>query len=176
MNDFNIQAASLMSGVTVHQIRAWEKRYQTVVPTRLANNYRSYSRIDIKKLKLLGLLTNTGISISKIASLSVDELQLQYDFSGLSDKAQESKTDSGQTNEKVDFLLSFLVAKKSDIFNHELLKFQKLNSVSEVIIPLIQKILLQPNLNEFIIQGSLSTLTNQINRILDKTLSDPNYP
>ena len=51
MNDFNIQAASMMSGVSVHQIRAWEKRYHALNPRRLGNNFRSYTHENIERLK-----------------------------------------------------------------------------------------------------------------------------
>ena len=32
MNSYNIQMVSKLTGISIHTLRAWEKRYQAVVP------------------------------------------------------------------------------------------------------------------------------------------------
>ena len=56
--------ASKISGVGVHTIRAWEKRYKALVPVRDAAGHRSYSKVDVEKLMLLSELCLLGYTIS----------------------------------------------------------------------------------------------------------------
>ena len=58
MQYFNIQVASQLSGVASATIRAWEKRYNAVVPERGDNQHRLYSEKDIEKLALLFKIKN----------------------------------------------------------------------------------------------------------------------
>ncbi len=63
------------SGVKADLIRAWERRYQAVSPTRTEGGHRVYSDNDIVRLKLLNQATDEGHSISQIANLSLEALQ-----------------------------------------------------------------------------------------------------
>lgn len=74
---YSIQLASKISGVGVHTIRAWEKRYQAVVPHRNPSGRREYSDQDIERLSLLSELCTLGHSIGKIAQLPTEELKSQ---------------------------------------------------------------------------------------------------
>ena len=67
--------ASKISGVGVHTIRAWEKRYKALVPVRDAAGHRSYSKVDVEKLMLLSELCLLGYTISKVAGLTIPELK-----------------------------------------------------------------------------------------------------
>jgi len=70
-----ISTVSKRSGVKSDLVRAWERRYQAVTPTRTAGGHRVYTDQDIARLKLLNQATNNGHSISQIAQLSLDELK-----------------------------------------------------------------------------------------------------
>jgi len=48
-------------GVTEHVLRAWERRYQVVRPTRMPNGYRLYSRTDEQRLRLMFRLVQQGM-------------------------------------------------------------------------------------------------------------------
>jgi DNA-binding transcriptional MerR regulator len=166
MNDFNIQAASLMSGVSVHQIRAWEKRYNAVEPKRLGNNFRSYSQENIQRLKLLGELTRHGIAISKIAPLETKDLQEQVDSLAL-DKLQIVKTEVyPDTKEKLELLMNFLKVKRYDLVKHEIMKFKTLMSVTGIMVPILKVMMQSPSSFESLeSRGLLSALVNEIERI-----------
>jgi MerR family transcriptional regulator, light-induced transcriptional regulator len=75
---FNIQLASQLSGLSAHTIRAWEKRYQALVPSRTDNGRRLYTAKEIDRLIMLSQLTQLGTSISQIANLSDEELKEAY--------------------------------------------------------------------------------------------------
>ena len=69
--------ASKLSGVGVHTIRAWEKRYKALIPARDVSGHRTYSKTDVEKLMLLSELCLLGYTISKVANLSISELKAQ---------------------------------------------------------------------------------------------------
>ncbi|KAA3613057.1 MAG: MerR family transcriptional regulator [Calditrichaeota bacterium] len=93
-NLYPIKAVSVKTRLTIHVIRAWEKRYNAVVPVRTETNRRLYSDQDIEKLYLLNKATKEGHNIGHIASLNTDELKdllgNNYD-SGLIQSAENQK-------------------------------------------------------------------------------------
>lgn len=76
---YGIGAVSRLTGLTDHTIRIWERRYSAVVAARAPNGRRQYTEADVQKLGLLKLLTDRGISISRIAGDSLDELGQRVD-------------------------------------------------------------------------------------------------
>jgi MerR family transcriptional regulator, light-induced transcriptional regulator len=70
-----ISTVSKRSGVKSDLVRAWERRYHAVNPTRTEGGHRVYTDLDIARLKLLNQATNNGHSISQIANLTLDELK-----------------------------------------------------------------------------------------------------
>ncbi len=72
---YTIGAVARLTGLSTQLIRVWEQRYAAVVAERSANGRRVYSTTDAEKLGLLKALTERGIAISTIASLSLDELR-----------------------------------------------------------------------------------------------------
>ena len=72
---YPIKAVSNLTGLSIHVIRAWEKRYNVVVPDRTETNRRVYSSKDVEKLKLLHLATEKGYSIGTITNYSIDNLR-----------------------------------------------------------------------------------------------------
>lgn len=74
-NLFTIKKVADMTGLSVHAIRAWEKRYNVVSPERTETNRRLYSFEDVEKLKLLHLASDEGFSIGSIHHLSIEDLK-----------------------------------------------------------------------------------------------------
>jgi DNA-binding transcriptional MerR regulator/methylmalonyl-CoA mutase cobalamin-binding subunit len=71
---YAIRYVSQRTGLTPHVIRAWEKRYQAVVPFRSPKNRRLYSEDDVQRLLLLKRVADGGHNISQIAKLDSSEL------------------------------------------------------------------------------------------------------
>ena len=57
------------TGLSTHVLRAWERRYGVVTPTRTEGGQRLYSDADIERLILLQTLTAGGGAISQLAQL-----------------------------------------------------------------------------------------------------------
>ena len=74
-NKYPIKAVAQLTGLSVHVIRAWEKRYNAVSPLRTETNRRLYSDTDIQKLQVLLTLTSKGHNIGGIANLPIAELK-----------------------------------------------------------------------------------------------------
>ncbi len=74
MYKYPIKVVSQMTGLSVFVIRAWEKRYDAVVPSRTETNRRLYSDEDIEKLKLLNEAIKKGHNIGSVANLTINEL------------------------------------------------------------------------------------------------------
>lgn len=70
-----IQLAAKSAGLTAHVIRAWEKRYDAVLPGRSDSNRRLYSQDEVERLRLLGVLTRSGHRIGDIARLPTEALR-----------------------------------------------------------------------------------------------------
>ncbi len=71
---YPIGYVSLTTGLSAHVLRAWERRYAAVKPSRSASGRRLYSQEDIDRLVLLQRAVTKGHSISQIAGLDVAEL------------------------------------------------------------------------------------------------------
>ncbi|NIP89775.1 MAG: MerR family transcriptional regulator [Gammaproteobacteria bacterium] len=76
---YGIGAVARLTGLTDHTIRVWERRYAAVVAARAPNGRRQYTEADVQKLGLLKVLTDHGISISRVAADSIDELRERVD-------------------------------------------------------------------------------------------------
>jgi len=71
---YTIRYVSQRTGLTSHVMRAWEKRYEAVVPHRSPKNRRLYSEEDVQRLQLLKSATDAGHSISQVAQLDSKKL------------------------------------------------------------------------------------------------------
>ena len=74
MQTYSIADLEKLSGIKSHTIRIWEKRYNIVSPERTDTNIRAYNDDQLKKILNISFLINNGLKISKIASLSLEEL------------------------------------------------------------------------------------------------------
>ncbi len=151
MQYFNIQVASQLSGVASATIRAWEKRYNAVVPERGNNKHRLYSEKDIEKLAILFQLTEFGQSIGNIAHLDLNKLKEIY--ATLMQRPYEELNLITPHHEKIDTkkilanLYLALSAYKLDIVSHELDKTKDIlgprDLCLEVLAPLFQELSLK---------------------------------
>jgi DNA-binding transcriptional MerR regulator len=72
---FSIGAVSRLTGIPVHTLRAWERRYGAVSPERQEGGGRLYRRQDITRLNLIKHLTESGHAVSTVAQLPMAALR-----------------------------------------------------------------------------------------------------
>jgi DNA-binding transcriptional MerR regulator len=70
MNSFTISQLQRFSGISVHSIRAWEKRYDALKPDRSEGNTRYYNGNQLRRLLNIASLMNLDYKISELCSMS----------------------------------------------------------------------------------------------------------
>ncbi|MBA2458540.1 MAG: MerR family transcriptional regulator, partial [Gemmatimonadales bacterium] len=71
---YPVRLVAVRTGLSQHVLRAWERRYGVVTPSRSEGGQRLYSQLDIERLSRLRRLTERGHGIGRLASLGLDEL------------------------------------------------------------------------------------------------------
>jgi DNA-binding transcriptional MerR regulator len=72
--EYPIRAAAKLTGISVDTLRAWERRYNAVIPARTERG-RLYDERAIRRLLLLKSAVESGRSIGQVASLPDAELE-----------------------------------------------------------------------------------------------------
>lgn len=72
---FSIGAVTRMTGLSVHSLRAWEKRFPGFRIARSQSGQRQYSEADVTRLKCIKALLDNGYKISELVNLSVSQLE-----------------------------------------------------------------------------------------------------
>ena len=71
---YPIRAVSKLTGIGIDTLRAWERRYGAVTPTR-DDRGRMYTEADVARLRLLNGAVEQGHRIGRLAGLSNDQLR-----------------------------------------------------------------------------------------------------
>ncbi len=74
ISNHRIGAVSALSGVPVSTLRVWETRYAAFAPGKSEGRHRLYSDEDVLRASLIKQLTESGHSISTLASLPAAQL------------------------------------------------------------------------------------------------------
>lgn len=70
-----IRVVEQRTGLTAATLRAWERRYGVVEPTRSDGGHRLYSDDDVYRLRALVRAVEGGRSIGQVAALTTDEVE-----------------------------------------------------------------------------------------------------
>lgn len=135
MAQYTIKDLERLSGVKAHTIRIWEKRHNIVSPSRTDTNIRLYSDADLRKLINVSVLNQSGIRISRIAGMSVEEInQMVQELS-------ESKLEfSHQIDQLVLSMVDIDEERFEKIINTLVLQHGFEETVTRVIYPFLTKI------------------------------------
>ncbi|WP_053153226.1 MerR family transcriptional regulator [Pseudomonas sp. Pf153] len=66
---FPIREVSRLTGVNPVTLRAWERRYGLIQPTRTESGHRLYSLGDIEKVRTILAWIDRGVAVSKVSKL-----------------------------------------------------------------------------------------------------------
>jgi len=144
---YPIKVAAKKSGLTVHTIRAWERRYNILAPSRTGTNRRLYSEEEIQKLSLLFKATQEGYPIGSLLDLSLESLSKMLKPKSAVTLVFPQKEITKTNENSENFISECLIAiKKLDptsfelILNKALISLGKARLIEDVIFPLIEKI------------------------------------
>jgi len=143
---YPIKVVSQMTGLSVHVIRAWEKRYHVVEPDRTDTNRRLYSEEEIEKLRLLNDASHLGHNIGSLANLSLSELKTL--LSKEKNKTSEDRIGLKHTGTNAEEILSECL---ESIRNYDTKKFESILIdtsarltqpvlIEDIIVPLVYQI------------------------------------
>lgn len=132
---YSIKDLEALSAIKSHTIRIWEKRYDILTPERTDTNIRYYSNEDLKKLLNVSFLNQNGIKISKIAKMSLQEIN---------EKVRDINISKSDNNVYIENLIIALVEINEPHFtktmNNAVLKMGFENCISNVIFPFFNRI------------------------------------
>lgn len=94
---FSMRTVAQRTGLTPFVIRAWEKRYNLLEPSRSHGGHRLYTEADVQRLQLLARVVKTGLPIGSVAHLSGEKLEAilaQSEQAGFVQKSATLRQDS----------------------------------------------------------------------------------
>ena len=75
MKDYiSIGELSEMTGIGVHTLRVWEKRYGAPHSQRLPSGHRRYPKEEVSRLKAIANALESGYRASKVVTATMEEL------------------------------------------------------------------------------------------------------
>ena len=142
---YTIKTVAQMTGLSVHTIRAWERRHHVLSPTRTITNRRVYEDAEVEQLRLLGRAVEFGHAIGQISHLSTEELRSLTEFSVGTERHPSSPSVSASTSS------GFLIACESamdrmaaDSLEQTLVRAGAVLGMTEllegVVVPLVERI------------------------------------
>lgn len=137
---YSIRSLAGISGLSMHTIRAWERRYAALDPSRTGTNRRIYKEADLKRLLLLKKVVEAGNSIGHIAKLNdlALERMASHSLETLQSDAQLTYTPSG-TIERCELAISKLDADSLDsVLSRHLASNGAVPTLERVVIPLLK--------------------------------------
>jgi len=145
---YPIKVVSQMTGLSVHVIRAWEKRFNVVEPERTDTNRRLYSQEDIEKLKLLNDALHKGHSIGGVANLSSNDLKnllssnknSQEGFKETTSETSSSEVVENVLSDGIDAIRNYNAKKLETILLNVSTKLTQPRLIEDVIVPLVYKV------------------------------------
>jgi MerR family transcriptional regulator, light-induced transcriptional regulator len=134
---YSVKAISTLTGLTAETLRAWERRYKTVTPSRDDGGRRVYSPQDLERLLLLAELTRNGHGIGKLSNL--DNRQLA-DLSHTQDDDINSDTYDRFLVQITESILSYQMDRCEELLKRALLSHEPLTYVRNILAPALRHI------------------------------------
>jgi len=135
MGQYSIKELEQLSGIKAHTIRIWEKRHKIIEPSRTATNIRNSFDLDLKKIINVSLLNTYGIKISKIADMSLNDVNKKVL------EISELQNDKGV---HIDQMVIAMIDMEEELFekilNNLILRFGFEKTITEIIYPFLEKI------------------------------------
>lgn len=79
MQSFSIRNIELLTDIKAHTLRVWEQRFDFFKAQRKDSKQRFYSNEDLQKLLCISFLYHNGWKVSKIATLSDEEIRQEVE-------------------------------------------------------------------------------------------------
>lgn len=131
----SVGAVVRLTGLSEHVLRAWERRYQAVVPIRTPGGTRRYRESDVIRLRLLRDAIGAGNRIGDIARLENEELG---NLAG--QVAREESRAEGPLREALSALSDFDLERATEIVSLQLSALGPRAFIENFVSPLMQEV------------------------------------
>lgn len=133
MLEYSIADISQITGIKAFTLRAWEKRYGIIEPSRTGTNIRKYSGDDLHKLLAVSALVKNGFKISEVCDFSQDEIRQKL---GTVFAPENVRAKTGQLMKQA---LNFDGKSFDKTLKHEIIESGIEAAVQNVILPFMQE-------------------------------------
>ncbi len=136
----NLTAVVRLIGINENTLRAWERRYEAVTPSRDAQGRRSYSDKEIEKIKLLWALVHEGHSIGHIANLTTPKLKSML-IKSLSPQVTSLGSHNATAEKFLNSIINSLEKFNLEALHNSLQRARFEMSIKEIVIDLIKPLM-----------------------------------
>ena len=142
---YPIRAVSKLTGISIDNLRAWERRYKAIEPSR-SDRGRIYEEADVERLILLRQAVEGGHAISKLAALSNRELEALNTRSAALSRRPIDAADAGTAGATPDLkvlhdaISRFSCSEIEAELNRMAALFPARNLIHRVIVPLMTEL------------------------------------
>jgi MerR family transcriptional regulator, light-induced transcriptional regulator len=144
----SIGELSEMTGIGVHTLRVWERRYGAPHSQRLPSGHRRYPKEEVPRLKAIASALESGYRASKVATATMEELQGLMGLASFtqpkpdSDSKKQDKLSSDKT--VIEGWVKLIHAGKDDAmlsgFHEQLGRHGALNFICDFAVPFLNRI------------------------------------
>jgi MerR family transcriptional regulator, light-induced transcriptional regulator len=144
----SIGELSDMTGIGVHTLRVWEKRYGAPQSQRLPSGHRRYPKEEVPRLKAIASALESGYRASKVVTATMEELQGLMGFATFNGpkSGPESKKQDKLASDKtvVESWVQLIHAGKDDTllsgFHEQFGRHGALDFICDFAVPLLERI------------------------------------
>jgi DNA-binding transcriptional MerR regulator len=137
VSQYSIKDLENFTGIKAHTIRIWEQRYKLLSPNRSKSNIRYYDEGDLKKIMNVNLIYLSGLKISKIATLSNQDI-IRYTKGLINQKIDD--LNHNLIDELIVHILSFKDDKILDLLHAKINEIGLIELYKSIILKLLLKL------------------------------------
>ena len=136
MDTYSMSQIEVLTGISAHKLRIWERRYGFPKPMRTGTNIRFYSDEQLKKLLNVGILNRNGYRISVITKMSLEEIHENVTniLSNITSEFQD------EINALILNMLEYNEKEFQAVFQRCIIRRGFLSTITEVIYPFLNQI------------------------------------
>lgn len=137
-----------MTGLGVHTLRVWEKRYGAPQSQRLPSGHRRYPRQEVPRLRAIASALESGYRASKVVTASMEELQVlmgRVPFTNSKAETVKQKKNQSTSNEMlIESWVQWVHSGNDDAllngFHEQWGRHGALNFILDFAVPLLERI------------------------------------
>ena len=136
MDTYSTSQIEVLTGISAHKLRIWERRYSFLKPMRTETNIRFYSPSQLTKLLNVSILTRNGYRISKIDKMEDSEINECVTKILINDSFEHQD----EINALILHMMDYNEKEFQNIFQRSILRRGFLLTITDIIYPFLNQI------------------------------------